>query len=64
MRSELNAKGSVIPNLESDLRSSKISCDNMVNKVQEHCPEIDRQEAEVQKLSKRYENLLRQIDTR
>ncbi|KAK2829686.1 hypothetical protein Q7C36_017676 [Tachysurus vachellii] len=64
MGSELKAKSSIIPELDNNLRSSKNSCDNMVNKVQEHCPDIDRQEAEVQKLNKRYDNLLRQIDTR
>lgn len=64
MGSELKAKKSILPDMESNLRSSKLSCDNMVNRVQEHCPDIDRQEAEVQKLSKRYDNLLRQIDTR
>ncbi|KAF4093093.1 hypothetical protein AMELA_G00028160 [Ameiurus melas] len=64
MSSELRVKKTIIPDMESNLRSSKLSCDNMVNRVQEHCPDIDRQEADVQKLSKRYDNLLRQIDTR
>ncbi|MCJ8739031.1 hypothetical protein PDJAM_G00042480 [Pangasius djambal] len=64
MGSELRAKKSIIPEMESNLRSSKLSCDNMVNRVQEHCPDIDRQDADVQKLTKRYDNLLRQIDTR
>ncbi|MCI4384801.1 hypothetical protein PGIGA_G00043010 [Pangasianodon gigas] len=64
MGSELRAKKSILPDMESNLRNSKLSCDNMVNRVQEHCPDIDRQEAEVQKLTKRYENLLRQTDTR
>ncbi|XP_047656821.1 periplakin-like [Tachysurus fulvidraco] len=64
MGSELKAKSSIIPELDNNLRSSKNSCDNMVNKVQEHCLDFDRQEAEVQKLNKRYDNLLRQIDTR
>ncbi|KAM9457669.1 periplakin [Clarias gariepinus] len=64
MSSELRAKKSIVPDMESNLRTSKLSCDNMVNRVQEHCPDIDRQEAEVQKLSKRYDNILRQLDTR
>lgn len=64
MGSELRAKKSILPEMDSNLRSSKLSCDNMMNRVQEHCPDIDREEAEVQKLSKRYDNLLRQIDTR
>lgn len=64
MGSELRAKKSILPDMESNLRNSKVSCDNMVNRVQEHCPDVDRQEADVQKLSKRYDNVLRQIDTR
>ncbi|KAG9264011.1 periplakin [Astyanax mexicanus] len=64
MASDLRAKKSIIPEMEQNLRSAKVSCDNMVNKVQEHCPDIERQEADVQKLSKRYDNLNRQIDSR
>ncbi|XP_062874691.1 periplakin isoform X2 [Trichomycterus rosablanca] len=64
MAAEARAKKSMIPEMEQNLRSAKVSCDNMVNRVQEHCPDIDRQEAEVQKLSKRYDNLNRQIDSR
>uniref|UniRef100_A0A8B9HE32 SH3 domain-containing protein n=1 Tax=Astyanax mexicanus TaxID=7994 RepID=A0A8B9HE32_ASTMX len=63
MASDLRAKKSIIPEMEQNLRSAKVSCDNMVNKVQEHCPDIERQEADVQKLSKRYDNLNRQIDS-
>lgn len=36
----------------------------MATKFQEHCPDIERQEAEVQKLNKRFNNLNRQVDTR
>lgn len=36
----------------------------MATKFQEHCPDIERQEADVQKLNKRFNNLNRQIDTR
>lgn len=36
----------------------------MATKFQEHCPDIERQEAEVQKLNKRFNNLNRQIDIR
>ncbi|KAI4891546.1 hypothetical protein NFI96_027827, partial [Prochilodus magdalenae] len=64
MASDLRAKKSVVPEMEQNLRSAKFSCDNMVNKCQEHCPDIERQEADVQKLSKRYDNLNRQIDSR
>lgn len=36
----------------------------MASKFQEHCPDIERQEADVQKLNKRYNNLNQQTDTR
>ncbi|XP_008327408.1 periplakin [Cynoglossus semilaevis] len=62
--SDLRSNRSVISELEQNLRSSKSSCSNMAAKFQEHCPDIDRQEADVQKLSKRFSNLNRQTDTR
>ncbi|KAM9780458.1 periplakin [Neosynchiropus ocellatus] len=64
MSSDLRAKRSVVTETEQNLRLAKSSCDNMANKFQEHCPDIERQEADVQKLSKRYNNINRQIDTR
>lgn len=62
--SDLRSKRSVITDTEQNLRSAKNSCDNMATKFQEHCPDIERQEADVQKLNKRFNNLNRQIDTR
>uniref|UniRef100_A0A4W4GGG9 Periplakin n=1 Tax=Electrophorus electricus TaxID=8005 RepID=A0A4W4GGG9_ELEEL len=64
MASELRAKKSIVPEMEQNLRSAKLSCDNMVITTQEHCPDIERQEADVEKLTKRYDNLNRQIDAR
>ncbi|XP_031726931.1 periplakin [Anarrhichthys ocellatus] len=62
--SDLRSKRSVIAESEQNLRSAKSSCDNMANKFQEHCPDIERQEADVQKLNKRFDNLNRQTDAR
>lgn len=62
--SELRSKRSVITETEQNLRDAKVSCSNMANKVQEHCPDIERQEADVQKLTKRFDNLNRQTDAR
>ncbi|KAK7938827.1 hypothetical protein WMY93_002153 [Mugilogobius chulae] len=62
--SDLRAKRSAITEADQNLRSAKNSCDTMATKFQEHCPDIERQEAEVQKLNKRFNNLNRQIDTR
>lgn len=62
--SDLRAKKSVITDTEQNLRTAKITCDSMATKFQEHCPDIERQEADVQRLKKRYNTLNRQIDTR
>ncbi|XP_037333023.2 periplakin [Pungitius pungitius] len=62
--SDLRSKRSVIADSEQNLRSTRSSCDNMASKFQEHCPDIERQEADVQKLNKRYNNLNQQTDTR
>lgn len=62
--SALRAKRSAITESEQNLRTAKSTCDNMATKFQEHCPDIERQEADVQKLNKRYNTLNRQIDTR
>ncbi|XP_076122363.1 periplakin isoform X1 [Alosa pseudoharengus] len=64
MGSELKAKKGVVTEAEENLRAAKNSCDNMAAKLQEHCPDIERQEQEVNKLNKRYDNLNRQIDSR
>uniref|UniRef100_A0A671RGV0 Periplakin-like n=1 Tax=Sinocyclocheilus anshuiensis TaxID=1608454 RepID=A0A671RGV0_9TELE len=55
---------STITDTEQNLRDAKASCNNMANKVQEHCPDIERQEADVQKLTKRFDNLNRQAEAR
>ncbi|KAM4635298.1 periplakin [Polymixia lowei] len=62
--SDLRAKRSTMSETEQNLRAAKSSCDNMAVKLQEHCPDIERQEAEVHKLNKRFDNLNRQVDTR
>ncbi|XP_028267367.1 periplakin [Parambassis ranga] len=62
--SDLRSQRSTIAETEQNLRLAKSSCDNMATKFHEHCPDIERQEADVQKLNKRYNNLNRQIDAR
>ncbi|KAJ8364075.1 hypothetical protein SKAU_G00129060 [Synaphobranchus kaupii] len=61
---ELKSKKSAISETEENLKAAKTSCENMANKLQEHCPDIERQETEVHKLNTRFDNLSRQIDTR
>lgn len=62
--SDLRSKRSFIAETEQNLRLTKSSCDDMANKFQYHCPDIERQEADVQKLNKRFNNLAKQTDTR
>ncbi|XP_068605686.1 periplakin [Brachionichthys hirsutus] len=62
--SDLRSKRSTISDTEQDLRLARNSCDNMASKFQEHCHDIERQEADVQKLNKRFSNLTKQTDTR
>lgn len=64
LASDLRSKRSVVTETEQNLRSAKNSCDNMATKFQEHCPDIERQEADVQKLNKRFNNLTRQTELR
>uniref|UniRef100_A0A8C7SKP2 Periplakin n=1 Tax=Oncorhynchus mykiss TaxID=8022 RepID=A0A8C7SKP2_ONCMY len=61
--SELKTKRSAVTETEANLRAAKGSCDTMATKLQEHCPDIERQEGEVRRLNKRYDNLNRQIDS-
>ncbi|XP_061568849.1 periplakin [Cololabis saira] len=62
--SNLRSQRSVIADMDQNLRSAKGSCDDMAVKFQEHCPDIERQEADVQKLNKRFNNLNKQVDGR
>ncbi|XP_042360413.1 periplakin [Plectropomus leopardus] len=62
--SELRSKRSLIAETEQNLRLAQNSCDNMATKFHEHCPDIERQKADVQKLNKRYNNLTKQTDAR
>ncbi|XP_029945868.1 periplakin [Salarias fasciatus] len=64
MGADLRSKRPLIAEAEQNLRSANNSSDNMYNKFQEHCPDIERQEADVQKLNKRFSYLQRQMDTR
>ncbi|KAJ8250952.1 hypothetical protein GJAV_G00215220 [Gymnothorax javanicus] len=64
MSSDLRQNKPLITDTVQNLHAAQDSCDILANRLQEHCPDIDRQEAEVQKLSQRYDNLAQQIDNR
>ncbi|XP_035771080.1 periplakin [Neolamprologus brichardi] len=61
---DLRSQRTLISDTEQNLRLAKSSCENMANKFQEHCPDIERQEADVLRLNKRYNNLNQQTDSR
>ncbi|XP_018414101.1 PREDICTED: periplakin [Nanorana parkeri] len=64
MSSELQKGRGVLAEAEKDLQKSKLCCQNAANRFQEHCPDIERQEAEVSKLNQRYSQLDQQIQSR
>ncbi|XP_063791099.1 periplakin isoform X2 [Pseudophryne corroboree] len=64
MSSELQMGRGILAEAEQNLHNSKLSCNNLANRFQEHCPDIDRQEAEVSKLNQRYSQLDQQIQSR
>ncbi|XP_068193012.1 periplakin [Antennarius striatus] len=62
--SDLRTKRAAVSEIEQNLRLARNSSDNMASKFQEHCNDIERQEADVQKIKKRYDNLTKQTDAR
>uniref|UniRef100_G3SRZ5 Periplakin n=1 Tax=Loxodonta africana TaxID=9785 RepID=G3SRZ5_LOXAF len=64
MASELQAKKSLLGEAEQNLQTVKQCSSSLVSRFQEHCPDLERQEAEVHKLNQRFDNLRQQIDHR
>ncbi|KAG9469435.1 hypothetical protein GDO78_020487 [Eleutherodactylus coqui] len=64
MSSELQQGRRVLAEAEQNLHNSKLNCQNLTNRFQEHCPDIERQEAEVSKLNQRYSQVDQQIQSR
>ncbi|XP_053550484.1 periplakin [Bombina bombina] len=64
MISELQNSRALLAEAEQNLYNSKLSCNTLANRFQEHCPDIERQEAEVSKLNQRYTELDKQIQIR
>ncbi|MFT7812069.1 periplakin-like isoform X2 [Arapaima gigas] len=62
--SELASKRPTISEMQRNLLVAKRSCQNMASKMQEHCPDINRQEAEAHKLARCFENLVKQVNSR
>ncbi|XP_074866951.1 periplakin [Carettochelys insculpta] len=64
MGRELQSKRSLLNEAEQNLQKTKASCSSLASSFQEHCPDIERQEAELHKLKQRFNNLSKQIDHR
>lgn len=62
--SELQAHQPLLSVAEQDLQKAKKCSNALASQFQEHCPDIERQEAELHKLNQRFGNLNKQIDHR
>ncbi|NXI49037.1 PEPL protein, partial [Chloroceryle aenea] len=64
MGTELQSKKFLLNEAEQNLLRTKSCSNTLASKFQEHCPDIERQEAELYKLNQRFNNLSKQIDHR
>ncbi|XP_006897531.1 PREDICTED: periplakin [Elephantulus edwardii] len=64
MASELHSKKSLLREAEQSLQVAKQCSSSLASRFQEHCPDLERQEAEVHKLGQRFDNLCQQIHCR
>ncbi|XP_036594041.1 periplakin [Trichosurus vulpecula] len=62
--SELQAKRSLLSEADQNLQRTKKCSSTLASRFQEHCADIERQEAEVNKLNQRFDNLIKQINNR
>nr|XP_012599142.1 periplakin isoform X1 [Microcebus murinus] len=62
--SELQAKKSLLGEVEQNLQAAKQCSSTLASRFQEHCPDLERQEAEVHKLGQRFDNLCQQVQCR
>ncbi|XP_018612700.1 envoplakin-like [Scleropages formosus] len=64
MHRDLNGKQREVQQLSRDLEPVKQVCSSLQAGYQEYCPDLCRQEAEVRRLQKRYDNIEFQLQTR
>ncbi|XP_045398479.1 periplakin isoform X2 [Lemur catta] len=64
MASELQAKKSLLGEVERNLQAAKQCSGTLASRFQEHCPDLERQEAEVHRLGQRFDNLCQQVECR
>lgn len=64
MASELRAQKALLGEVEQNLRAAKQCSSSLASRFQEHCPDLERQEAEEHKLGQRFDNLRQQVELR
>ncbi|XP_045639892.1 periplakin isoform X1 [Ursus americanus] len=64
LASELQAQKSLLGEVEQNLEAAKQCSSSLASRFQEHCPDLERQEAEVHKLRQRSDNLRQQVELR
>ncbi|XP_003790896.1 periplakin [Otolemur garnettii] len=64
MASELQAQKSLLGEVEQNLQAAKQCSSALASRFQEHCPDLERQEAEAHKLGQRFDNLCQQVQRR
>ncbi|XP_021099974.1 periplakin isoform X1 [Heterocephalus glaber] len=64
MASELQAQKFLLGEVEQNLQAAKQCSNSLASQFQEHCPDLERQEAEVHKLGQRFDNLRQQLERR
>ncbi|XP_014444616.1 periplakin [Tupaia chinensis] len=64
LASELQAQRSLLSEVEQNLQAAKQCSSSLASRFQEHCPDLERQEAEAHKLSQRFDSLCQQVERR
>uniref|UniRef100_A0A667HJC7 Periplakin n=1 Tax=Lynx canadensis TaxID=61383 RepID=A0A667HJC7_LYNCA len=64
LASALQAQESLLGDVEQNLQAAKRSSSSLASRFQEHCPDLERQEAEAHRLAQRSDNLRQQVELR
>ncbi|KAI5127948.1 Periplakin [Manis pentadactyla] len=62
--SELQAQKPLLAEVERNLQAARQCCSSLASRFQEHCPDLERQEAEAHKLHQRFDSLRQQAELR
>uniref|UniRef100_A0A8C3YS94 Periplakin n=1 Tax=Catagonus wagneri TaxID=51154 RepID=A0A8C3YS94_9CETA len=64
LAAELQARKALLGEVEQNLQATKQCCSSLATRFQEHCPDLERQEAEAHKLRQRFNSLCQQAELR